>query len=153
VTDSEALAAAAHMVGVPWLPKGEDPAVGWNCWGCVRYGRRQIFGLESPSWAQDYTSADVASRERVEELIAARMGGWEETEIRPGAVLLFRTFGRDCHVGLVLTRSDFIHTFGGTETTILRLNDPHWARRIRGAYDTRRQDRGLYQPGAVLSPA
>lgn len=86
-----------------------------------------------------YTAADVRSPEAVERMILERAGAWSEVEPRPGAVVLFRVFGRNAHVGLVLSGADFVHSFGGQETTILRLDNPAWSGRIRGFYDTDRQ--------------
>jgi cell wall-associated NlpC family hydrolase len=145
VTDAERLALALPFVGVPWSPRGEAPPA-WNCWGCVRYLRRLIFGKDSPSFAEAYNAADVADLARVETLISERLGSWTPVAPRPGAVLLFEQFGSVCHVGLVLTRADFVHTLGGTETTICRMRDQRWSRRMRGAYDTADQDRNLSLP-------
>lgn len=87
-----------------------------------------------------YSSLDVRSAERVESLIMERMGEWRPVEPRPGAVILFRVWNRDAHVGLVLSPTDFVHSFGGEETTILRLENDKWAKRRRGFYDTTRGD-------------
>lgn len=83
-----------------------------------------------------YTAADVASAETVESLIRERLSLWRSVGQRPGAVVLFEIFGRTAHIGLVLTAREFVHSFGGTETAILRLDDPSWSRRVRGFYDT-----------------
>lgn len=85
-----------------------------------------------------YSALDVRDPETVERLLLERMDQWDQVGPVPGAVILFHVFGRDAHVGLVLTATDFVHSFGGQETTILRLDDPQWSRRIRGYYDTDR---------------
>lgn len=138
---------AAPFVGVPWIPRGDAPT-GWDCRGCVAYLRRHIFGLESPGMTRDaYTAADVRSPERVEELVLERVGLWRPGDARPGAVILFQVFGRAAHVGLVLSSTDFVHSFGGQETTILRLDAPAWGHRVRGFYDTEHD--GDHRPGTV----
>lgn len=130
---------AAPYVGVPWKARGDDPA-GWDCRGCVRFLRRRIWDLESPGMGNDFYSAvDVRDPEKLEKLLLARLVAWRPVDPTPGAVIVFRVFGRDAHVGLVLTATDFVHSFGGQETTILRLDDPQWSPRIRGCYDTDRQ--------------
>ncbi len=130
------VAAAAPYVGIPWRARGRTPDA-WDCLGCVRFLRRKIFGLETPGFGLDtYTSTDVASSAEVERLVHASLSQWVQVPPRPGAVIVFRVFDRDAHVGLVLSRSDFVHSFGGQETTILRLDDHSWSRRIRGFYDT-----------------
>jgi len=83
-----------------------------------------------------YTSADAMHPDTVEALIRRRLDDWRPVPVRPGAVLLFSIFGRAAHMGLVLTASDFVHSLAGQDTTILRLDDPSWSRRIRGSYDT-----------------
>ena len=144
LTALDPVLAAAPFVGVPWRPRGDDPA-GWDCRGCVAYLRREIFGLESPGMTREfYSAADVRSPEAVERMMLERMGAWAEVPARPGAVVLFRVFGRNAHVGLVLSSSDFVHSFGGQETTILRLDDRAWSDRIRGFYDT--AEPSVYRP-------
>lgn len=127
---------AAPYVGVPWRPRGATPA-GWHCGGCVAYLRRLIWGVDSPGLAgEDVSPAEVRSVDRVEALILEGMAAWQPVECRPGAVILFAIKDRPAHVGLVLSASDFVHSFGGQETTILRLADRPWSKRIRGFYDT-----------------
>ena len=138
---------------VPYKAHG-DALDGWDCRGCVRHARAELFGLESPGMGRDfYSTLDVRDLAAVESMMAARMGLWRplvlfEDEpgpvraravgsLRPGAVILFRVFERDAHVGLLLNRRDFLHTMAGQQTTVTRLTD--WARRIRGAYDTDRE--------------
>lgn len=156
MTPAEVLAAAGQFVGVPYKEHGDTPA-GWDCRGCVRHLRREIFGLESPGMdPAEYTVRDVKDLDLVADLMAARRGLWRELArfedeppaervrqvgtLRPGAVILFSVFGRDAHVGVLLTRRDFAHTLAGQETTILRLDGDRWSSRIRGAYDTSRDD-------------
>ena len=135
MSDRAVLAAASRFVGVPYVPHGSTPD-GWDCWGCTRYLRRELFGLQSPSWSEVYSAADARDLGRVEELVRERLDAWRPVDVRPGAALLFRVFNRDAHVGLMLTRLEFIHTLAGQETTIVRLDDSRWANRLRGAYDT-----------------
>lgn len=129
-------AAAARFVGAPYRPHGEDPVDGWDCLGLVRYLRREIFGLETPSYRGLYSAADAVSPDNVERLLRSNMAAWRPVAPRPGAVVLFHWFGRDAHVGLILSASDFIHTHAGQDTTILRHTAEPWARRVRGTYDT-----------------
>lgn len=151
LTRRDPVRAAAAYVGVPWRARGDDPA-GWDCRGCVVYLRREIFGLASPGMGRDfYTAADVKSAATVEGMIRDRSAAWVPVQAAPGALILFEVFGRAAHIGLVLSGTDFVHSFGGQETTILRLDHPAWSRRIRGFYDT--ADPRLSRPGAVFSAA
>lgn len=91
-----------------------------------------------------YTTTDLRSPETLERLVLERITAWRPVEARPGAVILFEVYRRPVHVGLVLSRSDFVHSYGGQETTILRLDNPSWSDRIRGYYDT--ADSSVYRP-------
>lgn len=136
ISGREALKRAAPYIGTPYKRHGQEPATGWDCWGCVRYLRREIFGLESPSWAEVYSVADVNDLEKVEGLIRKHLDAWRPVEVRPGAALLFEIFGRGAHCGLMLTATEFVHSLAGQETTLVRLDDSRWVNRLRGAYDT-----------------
>jgi len=129
-------AQAARFVGVPYVLLGDDPVAGWDCRGCVRHVRREVFGLESPGFENiGYRRDEAACVEDVERLMLIQRVAWREVETPiAGAVLLFRYFGRDCHVGLALNPAEFIHCLMGQETTIVRLEN--WRRRLRGAYVT-----------------
>lgn len=155
MTPAAIMAAAARYVGTPYLQHGDTPAA-WDCRGCVRHLRAELFGLQSPGMdPAEYTSLDARDLDTVERLMIDRKGLWRElasfgaedaaaraatvSRLRPGAVLLFRVFDRDAHVGLLLTGRDFIHTLGGQETTIARVSEYRWSSRLRGAYDTDRE--------------
>lgn len=125
--------AADQYVGVPYVIHGRDSA-GWDCWGCVATLRRVLFDKPTPSWAEAYNAVDFKKVEKIESLIRERMEGWSKCEIKPGAVLLFRTLGAECHVGLYLEQGQFIHAMGGCQTVIVPLES--WKGRFVAAYDT-----------------
>lgn len=152
----DAAALVESYCAVPYQAHG-DTLAGWDCRGCVRHARAELFGLESPGMGREfYSTLDVRDLDAVESMMAARMALWrplavfddEPADHRArtvgrlpgGAVLLFRVFKRDAHVGLLLNRRDFLHTMAGQQTTVARLTD--WAGRIRGAYDTDREPPG-----------
>lgn len=145
LTPVDPLEAAGPFVGVPWRPRGATPS-GWHCGGCVAYLRRLIWGLESPGLeGLGVTPAEVRSVDRVEELVLAGVQAWRPVECRPGAVILFEVRKRLAHVGLVLSATDFVHSFGGEETTILPIDRRPWSARIRGFYDTA-DEPSVYRP-------
>lgn len=134
------LARAGGLISVPYLRRGVD-LDGWDCMGCVRWVRTEIFAQpwRSPQMAYgDAESADPAVRAAA---IAANLGDWtlvgdKRADMRPGAVLLFQYFGSPSHVGVALTPSDFIHCIGGVGTAIVDFDrEPQWERRLRGIYD------------------
>lgn len=135
--ERRALRAAAPFVGAPYKKHGSTPD-GWDCWGCARYLAREAFGVDVPGWGEVYSALDVKRPDEVERLILEHLSAWEEVEVRPGAFLLFEVFGRRAHVGLMLTRRDFVHTLAGQETTIVTLAGSTWQNRLRGAYELAR---------------
>lgn len=139
---------AAAFVGVPYVLHGQTPTPGWDCLGLVRYLRGELFGLETPPWSSDYGMGEALGAPRADDLIRAHLGAWQEVEVRPGAVLLFRRFGRAGHVGLALGEGQFIHAEQGSATALLPLAG-RWEARILGAYD---QHRSLPRAQAVQPP-
>lgn len=125
--------AADRYVGVPYRIHGRDLS-GWDCWGCVRFARQELFGKVSPSWSEAYNALDFRNPEALESIIKAHMDGWREVSITPGAVILFRVMNRDAHVGLYLGKGLFLHTLYNCETAIVPLED--WNHRIVAVYDT-----------------
>lgn len=125
--------AADSYVGVPYRIHGRDTS-GWDCWGCVRFTRRELFGKESPSWSDAYNAIDFRQPEKLETIIKSHMDGWSQVGVSPGVVILFRTFGRDAHVGLYLGKGLFIHALHNCATAIVPLED--WNHRFVAAYDT-----------------
>lgn len=146
--ERRALKAAAPFVGVPYLKHGSTPA-GWDCWGCARYLRQEVFNLETPLWSEAYTALDVRRPAEVERLILEHLAEWREVPVGPGAVLLFEIFGRRAHVGLMLTSREFVHTLAGQETAIVRLAGSIWQDRLRGAYELAR----YHHRSGALHPA
>jgi cell wall-associated NlpC family hydrolase len=132
---------AQEFVGVPYVLHGETPE-GWDCLGCVRFLRLELFGLSSPRWTHDYGSAEALGAPRAEDLIKLHLPAWDRLDVPagaappPGSVLLFRRFGRAGHVGLMLDRGQFIHAEQGCRTVIAALSN-RWETRILGAYDAR----------------
>lgn len=139
--------AAARYVGTPYRLHGQDPT-GWDCLGLVRYLRLELFGLETPPWATDYGMAEALGAPRGEDLIKAHLPAWEQVEIKPAAVLLFRRFGRPGHVGLALGQGQFIHAEQGSRTSLLAIAG-RWEARIIGAYEQRAP---IPRPGPVQPP-
>ena len=125
--------AAVEYVGVPYVIHGRDLS-GWDCWGCVSVLRDRLFGKPTPSWVDAYNAVDFQQPDKIADIISERMEGWRPVEERPGAVLLFRTLGAACHVGLYLERGQFIHALHKCDTVIVPLDS--WKGRLVAAYDT-----------------
>lgn len=130
---NDTMARVAPWIGVPYVNKGRSPETGWDCWGCCRHVRREVFGVDSPSWAEVYEAG--LSTPELEEVIRQRLRAWRKAELLPGAALLFRMFGRNVHVGVYLGRNQFIHALQGCETAVEDLTQPRWKGRLVSPYE------------------
>lgn len=135
---SAVLRVAGAYVGVPYVLRGRDPG-GWDCWGCLRFGRKALFGKDSPCVSDAYDLAEAASPARLaahmEGLVAQSISLWRPCAAQASAAVLLKVFGRPAHVGLLLDDMNFLHAQIGCETVISRLDEPMWAQRLLGCFD------------------
>lgn len=118
-------------IGIPYAEKGRDSA-GLDCWGLVRLIYKNELQIDLPSFSAEYTQTDT---DRIGELIAQYKEGWESTEQpQEGDVVLFRIFGTESHVGVVVTPTHFIHVREDQDSVIESLNNPKWSKRIVGYF-------------------
>jgi len=120
---------------VPFLELGRDYD-GWDCWGLVYVGQRDVFGLDLPRYDDGYGPDDARrGSPALRDLIAANMDGWVLVQDpRPGDVVLLRIAGRPVHVGLVVDARRFLHVEEGVGTFVERMDGAMWARRTEGVY-------------------
>ncbi len=118
-------------IGIPFKEKGRD-TTGVDCWGLVRLIYKQEYGVNLPSFASDYELSDDG---RVGELFAQYKEGWETlSQPEPGCAVLFRIFGTESHIGLVVDSASFIHVREGLDSVIESLESAKWSKRIVGFY-------------------
>jgi len=119
-------------IGIPFLEKGRDES-GVDCWGLVRLIYKQEYNITLPSFVADYELSDDA---RIGELFAQYKEGWTTlTQPEPGCVVLFRMFGTESHIGVVVDGSHFIHVREGRDSVIESLESTKWSKRIVGYYN------------------
>jgi len=126
----------APFVGIPWLEKGRDHE-GADCWGVLRLAMREHFGVDLPSYGEDYD--DLTDGAKITALLRQGIpsGGWRQvTDPREGDGVVLRIIGPlELHVGLVVAPGLFLHAlekYGGS--AVERLDHPMWAHRILGYY-------------------
>lgn len=98
-----------RMIGVPFLDKGRGLS-GWDCWGAVRFGLLNGFGVEVPSYTEDYTTTKEG--DEITALIGRESLAWIEVplgEARVGDVIILRIKGQPWHCGLVMDPPYFLH--------------------------------------------
>ena len=127
---------ARLAIDVPFLERGRGWR-GWDCWGLIQAGHREILGVSLPSYAEGYrdTGHSAESRRRLAALLERNKGAWRRV-LRPRAcdVVLLNIAGRPIHVGLAIDAGLMLHAEARIDTVIERLASPMWARRIEGFY-------------------
>ncbi len=110
-------AEVASWLGTPYRYGGEDRR-GVDCAAFVQQLYRRALGLGVPR-----TTADQATC------------GWpvEQSELRTGDLVLFRTRTGKRHVGVYLGAGEFAHATVSRGVTVSRLDAHHWRRAYRGA--------------------
>lgn len=130
--DAIAERVAGTYLPVPYRLHGEG-LDGWDCRGCVKFGRADLFGL---GWASDdiYDARDAADRCRVAALLEGARPFWRRLERpAPGAVVVLQHFGSPGHVGLMISRHGFVHCRARKGTTVGDIRDTRF--RVEGFYD------------------
>ena len=114
---------------MPFLEHGRDRD-GWDCWGLICCGYRDVLGIEIPRYSGAYGSAQ--DHRRVACLFRDRDAeAWREVEREVGAIALLRRRGVPIHVGLAVGKRDILHCEIGVGTVIeparnLRI-DSYWS--------------------------
>ena len=123
-----------QYIQIPYADKGRTPA-GVDCWGLVRLIYRNEFGVDLPSYADRYPSAQEI-REASKVVVEERLE-WEDVESGseiPGDLVILRLAGFPTHVGVVIDplRKLFIHVMKGSDSVIERYTSVVWRNRFEG---------------------
>ena len=130
-----------QYVGLPFRELGRDKN-GVDCWGLVAIVLHEQFGIDVPSYDDEYeTTTDCG---KIGEVIEREAGSWwlvPMDEAQPGDVIVMRVlpFGADkkiyaTHVGVVIERDWMLHVERGIDAVIDRYTRPRWGRRVVGIY-------------------
>jgi cell wall-associated NlpC family hydrolase len=123
-----------EYIGVPFKACGRDRG-GLDCWGALYVIYREQFGIDLPSYADNYAAR--LDREEVARLIGSEMNPWRAVARgaeRCGDAALFRIAGDECHVALVVAPPLFLHCQSGTDSCLERWDALRWRRRLVGIY-------------------
>lgn len=116
---AEMALSALALVGVPYRLGGDDPSIGLDCSGLVRYAAGVALGLQLPRRAEDIsrTGAMVAP-----------------ADLGPGDLVFFNTLGRPfSHVGVYLGDGRFVHAPAQRgRVRIEQMSHPYWRQRFDG---------------------
>lgn len=129
----------SKAIDVPFKDKGRD-FDGWDCYGLMRCFLKDVHGVDIPSFVDDYKNAGLTkdSRDQLEIVIRQRkeiLPQWVKVnEPKKGDGVLFLIGGRPIHMGLMLSRSKFLHTEAKINTVIESINSMIWKKRVEGFY-------------------
>lgn len=119
-------------VGVQFLAKGRELATGVDCWGLARKVYEQEFGINLPSFSDEY---DAGRPMMIAEAIAKYKEGWKLADIpKSGDMVLFRVEGAESHVGVVTRPGFFLHVRENQTATVERLDSAIWKNRVVGIF-------------------
>jgi cell wall-associated NlpC family hydrolase len=123
-------------MSVPFVDKGRDYS-GLDCWGAVRLGFLEVYGIELPLYLDDYEDAGNTrkSRSDISGMLVKGKRIWKQVfEYRPMDVALFTLGGQPLHVGLMIDHRNFLHCEKKVGVVIEGLNRAMWRSRLEGVY-------------------
>ena len=118
-------------IGIPYKPNGRDQN-GLDCWGLVRLVYSEQYSIELPNLSADYNVDDYS---RLTDLVAQYREGWlKVTEPSIGDVIIFKIFGHETHIGIVISSTQFLHVRSGYDSAIDNFTIGKWKHRVTGFY-------------------
>jgi cell wall-associated NlpC family hydrolase len=123
-------------IGLPFQAHGRDRTA-IDCYGLLRLYYLEQFGIELPSYGEDYAGAGRADAAEMGQAIERHMPEWlPASEPAVGDAILLKLWGQPCHVGIVIApqRSLFLHAIEGSNSCLERWRDMLWERKVAGFY-------------------
>jgi cell wall-associated NlpC family hydrolase len=122
-----------RYIGIPYVDKGQDPAMGLDCWQLVRHFYRQELGVDVPDYLELYASSmDKAS---VKGCMAHAFGEWQRVDYPAfGDVLVFRVTDAPWHTGIYLGPGRMLHSLPGHNSCLEAYDGTRWKHRLHGVY-------------------
>jgi hypothetical protein len=118
-------------IGLPYLDNGRTPT-GVDCWGLARLVYKDEFGIDLPSYTEEYIGGTDPHIVQVVELYK---DNWETTTTPDiGDLCLFNIFGEPMHVGVFVGNNKFLHCRRGSDSVIESLTNIKWKNRFVGFY-------------------
>lgn len=124
-------------IGIPYEPYGSD-FQGADCWGLCRLIYSTEFGIDLPDYQDSYT--DRVEQEEVRRIVEAQETPWREVpreQVQVGDLVLLRIpdgSDRFFHIGVMLSRREFLNCRNTTGSCIENLDSPFWSNKVSGFY-------------------
>jgi len=122
-----------RFVGIPYADKGRGGAL--DCWGLVAKVFRELRGIELPSYAENYVTAE--DRRAIAALIAGELDPWLEVSAGAEAAfdcILMREGGYPRHIGVVTRPGLVLHVMRGGTSQIERYRSGRLQSRVVGFF-------------------
>lgn len=123
------------FIGIPWLDKGRTRD-GCDCWGLCRMVLAEAAGVEVPSYAGSYVSADEARE--VAAIVRQEQGSplWLSVEgpTRAFDIALFRRGLHRWHAGIVVAPGMLLHMVEEDAAKIERTDNGRWTMAPAGVW-------------------
>ena len=118
-------------IGLPYLDNGRTKT-GVDCWGLARLVYRDEYGIDLPSYTEEYIGG---SDPHIVQAVSLYKDNWENI-LTPtiGDLCLFNIFGEPMHVGVYVGDNKFLHCRRGSDSVIESLNNIKWKNRFVGFY-------------------
>lgn len=122
-----------RAITVPFKDRGRDYG-GWDCWGLVICGYRDVLGIELPDYLDWYKT--TKNHRALARAFIDRSGsaGWKNIDPRPGAVVVMMTGRLPTHAGVLVDHNMVLHCEDKTGTVWQRPSEL----KIEGYYERRR---------------
>lgn len=119
----------AGVIGAPWVLRGRDPALGWDCLGCAEVCQAWALGTPEINSLRFYVGQ---TGKRPSALMAEHFNSavalYRPAPVRTrGAIILFRLDGRPIHCGLYLGDGRFLHAARKADTILSNITDDDYA--------------------------
>jgi len=119
-------------IGIPYKDKGRD-FNGCDCWGIVQLIFKYELNIILPSYTENYAS--VAELKEIELLIKDQIVNWMPIDkVKPFDIVIMNIMGSPVHTGLIINKTQMIHTLPGHNSVCNKYDDPRWKKRIQGFY-------------------
>jgi len=118
-------------IGLRYLDNGRTES-GVDCWGLARLFYKQEYGIDLPSYSEEYSGGTDA---RILQVVELYRDNWEESaEPEAGDLCLFNMLGEPMHVGVYVGNNKFLHSRRGSDSVIESLNNIKWKNRFVAFY-------------------
>lgn len=131
VSREKVVECALTFENTPWIHGARIKHVGIDCTGLV-------LGAFNEAGADIEDVLDYSLFDEFTLLVRTlnKLATKESREIRPGDVLLFRSFDMFNHVGIAIDSSKFIHAYSvpSIMKVVVQRYDSYWKQRLKGIY-------------------